>query len=332
MSSTNDSVCIWNVRGLNSVARRNVLRATVRDEHITLICVEETKLATIDDHMILQLLGAGFDFAFKPAVVTCGGILVAWRTDRWEVSSIVHHSYALSVRIMRTDDPEPWWLTTVYGPFGNNERATFLQEIRDFRASNHGPWALTGDFNLIYQARDKNRGQLDRRWMARFRSFLDALALREMHLHGRRYTWSNERQDPTLVRLDRLFFPSDWEELFPDCLLHAASTLGSDHYPIILHTAMHTPREFRFRFESFWTRFDDFLPVVTAAWTAEPGHDPLRQLRLLFENTARALQPWNSRWIGSVKLQFLMVKEIILRLEVAQETRQLSPLERDRSP
>jgi glutathionyl-hydroquinone reductase len=41
--------------------------------------------------------------------------------------------------------------------------------------------------------------------MGRFHSFLNDCELKEIYLHGRRYTWSNERETPTLVRLDRVF-------------------------------------------------------------------------------------------------------------------------------
>lgn len=60
---------------------------------------------------------------------------------------------------------------------------------------------LCGDFNMIYRDEDKNNGNLNRRMMGRFRRFLNDSALKEIYLHGRRYTWSNER-DP-LTRATR---------------------------------------------------------------------------------------------------------------------------------
>jgi hypothetical protein len=61
---------------------------------------------------------------------------------------------------------------------------------------------LCGDFNLIYQAADKNNGRLSRRMMGRFRRFLNDLELLEPHLHGCLFTWSNERTHPMLERID----------------------------------------------------------------------------------------------------------------------------------
>jgi hypothetical protein len=67
------------------------------------------------------------------------------------------------------------------------------------------PWLLCGDFNMIYHAADKNNGRLDRRLMGQFCGFLSEGSLREIHLQGRLFTWSNDRQHPTLERIDQTF-------------------------------------------------------------------------------------------------------------------------------
>jgi hypothetical protein len=51
-----------------------------------------------------------------------------------------------------------------------------------------GPWIIGGDFNLIYQAGDKNNDNLNRAMMGRFRRLLNDLQLKELPLLGRKYT------------------------------------------------------------------------------------------------------------------------------------------------
>jgi hypothetical protein len=63
---------------------------------------------------------------------------------------------------------------------------------------------VAGDFNLIYKAEDKNNTNYNGAMMGRFRRLIDDLALKEMPLHGRKFTWSNQQDNPTLVRLDSL--------------------------------------------------------------------------------------------------------------------------------
>jgi exonuclease III len=87
--------------------------------------------------------------------------------------------------------------------------------------------------------------------MARFRSAINDLELKEANLLGRRYTWSNERECPTLTRMDRWFCSIEWDEQFPDATLTAASSSLSDHCPILMSTAVQFVAKRRFRFEKF---------------------------------------------------------------------------------
>lgn len=88
----------------------------------------------------------------------------------------------------------------------------------------------------------------------------------EITLQNRRYTWSNERQHPTLVRLDRVFCNSKWEMAFPNFTLSALSTGGLDHCPLFLNRQDQVSRKAGFRFENHWIKIDGFLDVVKNAW------------------------------------------------------------------
>jgi endonuclease/exonuclease/phosphatase family metal-dependent hydrolase len=108
------------------------------------------------------------------------------------------------------------------------------QELRDIRAACFGPWLIAGDSNLIYRASDKNNSNFDRAMMGRFRKLIEDLSLKEIPLHGRKYTWSNQQDSPVLVKLDRVLCSVEWEEIFPNVLLQSAASEGSDHCPLLL--------------------------------------------------------------------------------------------------
>jgi exonuclease III len=84
--------------------------------------------------------------------------------------------------------------------------------------------------------------------MARFRRALLALELKELYLNGRRFTWSNEREQPMSEKLDRVFSTMDWEELYLDAFLSAMSTGPSDHCPLVLSLSPDLHRGWRFQF------------------------------------------------------------------------------------
>jgi exonuclease III len=78
MNSSN--VLIWNVRGVNDRGHRDTVRKVVVSCKPILICLQETKLALIDFHVMLSIFGRDYrDFVYLPAQGTRGGILVTWR-------------------------------------------------------------------------------------------------------------------------------------------------------------------------------------------------------------------------------------------------------------
>uniref|UniRef100_A0A453JT70 Endonuclease/exonuclease/phosphatase domain-containing protein n=1 Tax=Aegilops tauschii subsp. strangulata TaxID=200361 RepID=A0A453JT70_AEGTS len=182
---------------------------------------------------------------------------------------------------------------------------------------------------MIMQASDKSNTNLDRRMMHRFRQFVDGTGLKELFLHGRKFTWSNEREAPTLTKIDRALVSVDWEMEHPDCLLQALSTASSDHCPLhlALHEHLHPHR--RFRFELFWTKLEGFEDAVREAWQCDPEiTDPFKRIDLLLRNTARFLTAWGQKKTGNVKLLIVIANWVIFQLDVAQERRRLSEGER----
>jgi hypothetical protein len=66
-----------------------------------------------------------------------------------------------------------------------------LQELREVRNICCGPWVVVRDFNLILEGEDKNNSNVDHAMMGRYRRWINDLALKEVPLHGRKFTWSN---------------------------------------------------------------------------------------------------------------------------------------------
>jgi hypothetical protein len=170
-------ILLWNMRGLNRKSRRDAVRS-----------------------MFSTALAAG----------VCvwgwwGGILLAWKGSVCTTLAVKIDVFLVSVWFEQSD-ASPWWFIGVYGHQSDALKIQFLQELHHIRQACLGPWIVGGDFNLIYSEEDKNNTNLDRGMMDRFRRSLNDLDHREVALMGRKYTWSNEREDPTLVRLDSLCY------------------------------------------------------------------------------------------------------------------------------
>ncbi|XP_073362337.1 uncharacterized protein [Aegilops tauschii subsp. strangulata] len=108
----------------------------------------------------------------------------------------------------------------------------------------------------------------------------------------------------------------------------AAATACSDHCPLILATCNASIRRARFRFESLWPKFLHFHTTVERAWNG-----PVQQrcgfahLQIKLSRVAHDLKIWSRSLFSDVKTQFHIAREVILRLDVAQETRTLSEAE-----
>lgn len=59
------------------------------------------------------------------------------------------------------------------------------------------------DFNLVHSPADKNNDNFNSLEATDFNNTIDALGLLKIPLTNRSFTWSNNRSQPTFVKLDR---------------------------------------------------------------------------------------------------------------------------------
>uniref|UniRef100_A0A453HYZ6 Endonuclease/exonuclease/phosphatase domain-containing protein n=1 Tax=Aegilops tauschii subsp. strangulata TaxID=200361 RepID=A0A453HYZ6_AEGTS len=228
---------VWNVRGLNACMRRHAIRMLLDTTDASIVCLQETKMELICSSVVLDTLGLEFDdCTYLPAQGTRGGVLLAWKSGAVTITTPLFTTNTISVCVA-TAAGTPWWITVVYEPRDDAAKVAFLEELREFRADCPGPWMLCGDFNLILCSEDKNTSNLNRRMMGKFRRLVNDLALKEVYLNVRRYTWSNEQSPPTLVHLDRVLCTSDWEDGHNKCHLRCLASVVPDHCPLLLDCA-----------------------------------------------------------------------------------------------
>ena len=320
-----------NVRGLNGTGRRDAVRDLASDASATIVCLQETKLQNVDRSVVVDTLGLAFadNFVSLPADGTKGGIILAASSDFFSLTPAGATTNTISATITDREDGSTWGITGVYGPQGDADKYAFIEELHGLTTSRPARWLILGDFNLIYRAGDKNNGRLNRRLMGKFKSALDALRLRELRLTGKKFTWSNEQATPTMTRIDRFFCSDGWDTSFPSAILQPLPSVLSDHSPLLLIGEATFPKARCFRFEAFWTRMEGFQEVVTAAWV-KPVHSlsAVRRLHIKLARVAKALKAWHKKRFGDLRMQSAIAKEVIARLDCAQEQRPLSTAER----
>jgi hypothetical protein len=96
---------------------------------------------------------------------------------------------------------------------------------------------------------------------------INSYELRELPLAGGKFTWSNNRENPTLEKLDRVLISNFWEMEFPLCNLRKIPRYMSDRNPLIVRTDLEQKiGSSPFCFETSWLQHADFNPKVQEIW------------------------------------------------------------------
>jgi hypothetical protein len=133
--------------------------------------------------------------------------------------------------------------------------------------------------------------------MSRFRHFVHEHEIKDLYLHERRFTWSNERERerevPTQTCIDHAFTLVDWDLMHQDSILQALSSSVLDHAPIHMSLSAAFKPKRRFKLETFWLKTKGFDDALREAWVCDPSIvDPFRCLDALFRNATEFFQSW----------------------------------------
>jgi hypothetical protein len=123
-----------------------------------------------------------------------------------------------------------------------------------------------------------------------------------------------------------VFCSPEWEQQFENPILQPLSSSISNHCPLLLTPLSQPSVHPIFRFESYWTQMPGFLDCVKEAWSRQvlDSHNHLATLHTKLSRTAKALKVWSRTLTSQAMLASVIYREVIERLELAQEIRQLS--------
>ena len=111
----------WNVRGLNDVRKHLVVRNLLREWNCDVVCLQETKLASMDRQLICSLwICLYVDWVTLDANQTTSGVLMMWDRRALEKFEVLVGQFSVSVRWQDLGDGFIWACSGVYGPNDNN--------------------------------------------------------------------------------------------------------------------------------------------------------------------------------------------------------------------
>lgn len=220
------------------------------------------------------------DHAVVDARGASGGILTAWDTSVFRATSVDPRRFTLTVHLASTTDALAVAVSNVYAPCAPELRPEFFDELQSVGSSISGPWLLVGDFNIAVRPEDRSGGDFDAALAAAFCDVLSHLALQELPLPDRRYTWSNMQELPTLVRLDRAFINLAWATNLFNTTPRADVRVTSDHSPLVISAPARAPASTIFRYEKCWALKPSHREFVAVVWARPCNHlrDPAKRI------------------------------------------------------
>jgi exonuclease III len=96
-------------------------------------------------------------------------------------------------------------------------------------------WCFLDDFNAVLNRYERKGASASQRnsEMRGFKEFVDNIALVDLPILGRRFTWY-KLDDFAMSRIDRIMVSQDWLSKWKNSSLWALNREVSDHTPLIL--------------------------------------------------------------------------------------------------
>ena len=196
----------WNVRGINAQDKWLAIKNKFFEANSSIICIQETKRESFDSTYIKNFCPRNFNkFDFVPSVGASGGLLVAWNDRIFQGECLFKNNFSISIRFTSSQNNQSWILTNIYGPCETSQRAEFIDWFKNIQMPDTTDWIIVGDFNYIRYPHNRNRGVGDVQHMMHFNEAIHNLALVEIPLKDRNFTWSNMQDAPLLEKLDWVF-------------------------------------------------------------------------------------------------------------------------------
>lgn len=145
------------------------------------------------------------------SLIPLGGV----KSCRFNITGTSQGDFHIKMQLFDTKLLLSWAIIFVYGAAQEENKQVFLSELAAVCSDQTIPILLGGDFNLLRSSDEKNMNYQNNRNNDNFNYIINTYDLREIDLSGGGFTWSNNQENPTLEKLDRLLMSNEWEYLFP---------------------------------------------------------------------------------------------------------------------
>ncbi|GMJ14120.1 hypothetical protein HRI_005081200 [Hibiscus trionum] len=238
-----------------------------------------------------------FDFVFSPATGSAGGLLCIWDTDFFQIGEkfAVHRFIAITGVIKNSGFH--CGLVNVYGPSTDSDKPNFLSKLLEFLKSKDILWCLGGDFNLFLDQEEKLGLSMNVHLIDVFRDFIFEAELMDLSLVGGKFTWCNNRDPPTFVRLDRFLISTEFNLAFPGLLQKVLPKSFSDHNVVLLISEQSNWGPKPFKCFNYWLEMEDFEAMVLKTFKDQRKNSTAYGIESILRGTKKAVKTWSGTFL-----------------------------------
>ena len=245
------------------------VRRLVKEKQPFLLCIQESKLAMINDRLVTSFWGDTiFGYSYQPSNGASGGLVTVWDASRIVVFSSMSFDHVLVVKGMVISSGEEFVVCNVYAPCDSVAKKDLWERLHLLVINNIDlNLCVWGDFNSVRSIEErKGRGTVFRQGDAdSFNQFIQDSFLIDLPICGRLYTWYRG-DGVSMSRLDRFLLSNKWCEKWANCIQVAYQRGLSDHVPVLLFAgdANWGPRPLRML--KCWSDYPGYEDFVRTKW------------------------------------------------------------------
>ncbi|KAK4432680.1 hypothetical protein Salat_1030200 [Sesamum alatum] len=260
----------WNVRGFNRPLKHNGVAHLIKNNHLCLLGILETKLHALAIPRIIHRSFPGWCQTNNFDAITRGRIIVIWNPAVIDLHSEDISPQVIHCRVTDKSSRLSFYVSFTYGLYTVVNRRSVWEKLLELGQPLNMPWLILGDLNCVKSPEEKQLGVAPT-WYE-LKDFVDcclALGLHDAPTTDCYYTWSsNNDSNPVWCKLDRVLLNNEWLEAGLHCGAHFSPPgYLSDHSPgIISLFDPPAPKPKPFRFFNMWVDHPDFLATVESHW------------------------------------------------------------------
>jgi len=271
-------IASWNVRGFGSDNKKSMIRNFIKEEHLDLRGLVETKHHKLVNWELRSWLGhQSVEFMDVAAQQGSGGLILTWKAEAFTLRNSFAKERWICVEGTFHQSQFNCAICLLYAPNDQQERSQVLAQLRAVRARVGSPLIIMGGFNKVLRPHERSGGSVFTQGMRDFSNLISDLQLMDMDI-GQSFTWIRKN---AASRIDRVLVDGDLIQTFPDSHVFCKGRMFSDHFPLIFSTTNISWNPSPFRSLDCWLEEPSFESTFKKEWLMLTRLPLERKLKLI---------------------------------------------------